>query len=180
MIKPSKKPPEVPPSKFSGQEIWKVVEEFPAYDVSSHGRVRRGSLVRKLSADKKGYLSVVLWDGDRHKKFSIGRLVAAVFIGNRPDGCVVRHRNGDNSTNNVENLCYGTPSENEADKIEHGTRLAGEKHHQSKLTMEQVAEIRQRYKPGCPVNGGLILAAEFKVSGPLISNIVHRKIWANF
>lgn len=40
-------------------------------------------------------------------------------------------------------LSWKTHKENEADKIEHGTRVTGERHGMAKLTIENVKEIRQ-------------------------------------
>jgi len=42
----------------------------------------------------------------------------------------------------VSNLCWGTSSENHADKVKHGTDSAGERNLNSKLTEQDVMEIR--------------------------------------
>jgi hypothetical protein len=47
-------------------------------------------------------------------------LVAAAFIGPRPDGMEIRHLDGERFNNAAVNLCYGTPSENARDRVNHG------------------------------------------------------------
>lgn len=64
--------------------------------------------------------------------------------------------------------------------------LKGEKHPLHKLTWEKVAEIRERYRPGCegdfcthlksPVSL-LSLAREYGVSKKLITNIIKNRTW---
>ncbi|MDE1179449.1 NUMOD4 motif-containing HNH endonuclease [Paraburkholderia sp.] len=156
-----------------------MIAEFPQYEVSSFGRVRRGASIKKPRADRKGYLSVTLWSRQKPTKRALQRLVAAAFIGPRPDGMVVRHRNGINADNRHTNLVYGTATENEFDKIEHGTQLRGEKHHQAKLTEAQVFEIRRRFKRYDRRNGADALAREFGVTGTLIYYIVIGKLWSH-
>lgn len=158
-------------------ELWKPIKGFEDYEISSLGQVRRGMHIKKQRTDKKGYLSVVLWNHQKQTTCQVSRLVAAAFIGERPEGMVVRHKNGINNINFSDNLEYGTPEENEADKIRHGTNLHGEKHHQSKLTLAQVNEIRARYKAGDKINGCSALASEFGVVNSVISSVVHRKTW---
>lgn len=105
---------------------WKPIADFPGYEVSDDGRVRRGGLVKKPRVDRKGYLLVTLWRDHKPHTRQISRLVAQAFIGPRPDGQVVRHCNGDKADNAKGNLVYGTPTENEHDKRAHGTAPIGE------------------------------------------------------
>lgn len=154
-------------------EIWRQVAEFPAYDVSNAGRVRRGLRIKTPVADRKGYLSVSLWANQIVTKRTIARLVAAAFIGPRPTGYVVRHRDGIKAHNHASNLEYGTRIENEADKRRHGTVPLGEAHPAAILTAEKVQFIRQAYRHGL----GRSLASQFGVQPETVYKIVHRKIW---
>lgn len=125
---------------------WKEITGFPGYEVSNNGQVRRGTSIKAQFADRKGYLSVRLWmHGKSHTRF-VARLVAAAFIGERPEGMVVCHINGIKDDNHVENLKYGTPTENEHDKRRHGTAPIGERHPAAKLTEDKVLTIRARYR----------------------------------
>lgn len=91
----------------------------------------------------------------------------------------MRHRNGVNNDNRPSNLQYGTRSENEQDKILHGTALLGERHHQSKLTAANVFEIRKRYQRGSREHGSNAIARDFGVTGSLIRCILRGEIWAH-
>lgn len=92
----------------------------------------------KVSLCRKGEVSVV----------SIHAVAALAFFGPRPKGMVVRHLDGDPTNNRLENLAYGTFADNEADKERHGRRPKGESVIGSKLTEEDVIEIRRRFADG--------------------------------
>jgi len=46
----------------------------------------------------------------------------AAFHGEKPDGYEARHLDGDKLNNHPSNLAWGTHSENECDKMKHGTQ----------------------------------------------------------
>lgn len=56
-------------------------------------------------------------------------LVAAAWLGPRPDGLVIRHLDGNSRNNDVRNLAYGTPAENVRDTVRHGTHPEASKTH---------------------------------------------------
>lgn len=69
-----------------------------------------------------GYPHVSLWRDGRQAWFTaVHRIVALAFIGPRPEGMEVRHLDGNPENNALANLTYGTPSENQFDKVRHGT-----------------------------------------------------------
>lgn len=114
-------------------EEWRPIPGFEGYLVSNHGRVlsRRQGTPRLLSAPPghKGYRTVGLMRSGRAESIRVHQLVAAAFIGPRPDGLQVRHLNGDNQNNHVANLAYGTPSENNLDQVAHGTHAFSRRTH---------------------------------------------------
>jgi hypothetical protein len=59
----------------------------------------------------------------------VHQMVLAAHAGPRPDGQEVRHLDGDPLNNWLANLAYGTPSENSADKVRHGTHPWAAKTH---------------------------------------------------
>lgn len=105
---------------------WETVPRAANYEVSDDGRVRSkprqgtkgGEL--KASADVKEYPTVQLYDGGDSFKAPVHALVLEAFVGPRPEGMVCRHLDGDPTNNTVENLAWGTHSENQYDKVEHG------------------------------------------------------------
>lgn len=105
-------------------EIWKPIPGFPAYEASDQGAVRRvdraGHLVGKVSWGPYTSVQLRRADGARTRK-RVHVLVALAFHGPRPIGMQVRHLNGNHTDNRAVNLCYGTPSENQYDRVDHGT-----------------------------------------------------------
>lgn len=122
------------------REKWAPVPGWDGlYEVSTRGRVRslerfsvdsRGRLyrvpgrVRKLSRHPSGYVLVNLCAGGSRRKYQVHRLVLAAFIGPCPEGMETRHLDGDRANNHLENLAWGTPEENTADRVRHGTTHA--------------------------------------------------------
>lgn len=93
------------------------------------GRVRHyvGAL-RRTPLNPDGYPVVVLSKQGVNVTRSVHSLVAAAFLGLRPDGSQVRHKDGNEADPRACNLQYGTKRENELDKRRHGT------HHESNRT----------------------------------------------
>jgi hypothetical protein len=97
-------------------EIWKAIPGLDGFEVSNLGRVRKYIDGHK---DIDGYLCIS--QGKRGlPKLPIHTAVATAFIGPRPHGAVVRHRNDDKTDNRPENLIYGTRRENYVDAVHNG------------------------------------------------------------
>jgi len=120
-----------------------------------------------------GYVvaSYVLEDGTRTMA-GVHVLVMEAFVGPRRPGMQVRHLDSDPSNNTLENLTWGTPSENYQDRVERGTDNSGANSGRSKLEYEQVMEIRQRVS-----ELQADLAEEYGVSQGHISRIVTKGNW---
>lgn len=81
------------------EEIWKIIEDYPEYEISNLGRVRHNGKILKPSLDRYGYFRIRI--GKDKKTFSIHRLVAITFIPN-PDGLpVVNHKDCCKTNNSV-------------------------------------------------------------------------------
>lgn len=91
----------------------------------------------------------------------VHRLVATCFIPNPDRKPQVGHVDGDGLNNHVSNLHWVTQAENEADKKQHLRDNSGMRNGQSKVSTEQVEEIRSRRNKGEKVKH---LASEFGVS----------------
>jgi hypothetical protein len=115
-------------------EEWRPIPDIPLYEVSNRGRVRSWNRVRDslepriLSPVKRGsgHLYVAL-PGRISRQ--VHHLVALAFIGPRPDGLVLRHLDDDRTNNRVDNLAYGTPSENQHDSVANGTHYRATRTH---------------------------------------------------
>ena len=108
-------------------EVWAKVPDYEQfYEISNHGRFARlrpdGRMIRKLNSCTP-YLSVSVKSLNKmpQKSLYIHTLVAKVFIGERPDGLVIRHLDGNKYNNRVDNLSYGTVQQNYEDVVKHKT-----------------------------------------------------------
>jgi hypothetical protein len=126
-------------TSMTSDEEWRDIPGYEGlYQVSSWGRARSldrvihysDGRVRKytsqmLSApiDSVGYPHVRLTNKDKFARtFRMHDLVALAFLPPKPsyDNPHVRHLNDDKSDNRVENLAWGTPAQNSADKFRNG------------------------------------------------------------
>jgi hypothetical protein len=142
---------------------------------TGRGRVT-GRVLKASPKPPKGYWRVNLWDGTKQQNAYVHHIVAAAFLGPRPNGMLVLHADGDKSNNRLGNLRYGTHVENVADAKRHGTfapgKSIGEKHGQSKLTALEVAWLRQLQSPNFTA-----LAASLGVSRKTVHQAYHRETW---
>lgn len=119
------------------KEIWKhVIGYISLYEVSNKGRIRsldrivncrynkkrtvKGRLL-KLTQTNKMYRQVDLSKNGKRSSKRVHSLVAEAFIGSCPDGQEIRHGKLGKFNDEVDNLSYGTHSENLLDKRRDGT-----------------------------------------------------------
>lgn len=102
------------------KEQWRRVRGFPLHMVSSEGRIFSWHSQRFLrpGIGSHGYWKLNLAFG---KTLLLHIIVAEAFLGPRPRGQVVRHRDGNRQNPRRINLEYGTYVENTKDAIRHGT-----------------------------------------------------------
>lgn len=165
---------------YMSQPTYRVIPSFPRYTASSEGFIY-GPTGRRLTGcpNAFGYLQVLVYGGggrkDR-KSRRVHQLVCEAFHGVKPEGHQVAHNDGDKLNNRPENLRWATPRENCHDKYQHGRmhQSSGELDGMHKLKTDQVLEIRRRYAAG---EAQPVLAKEFGVKQPTISNIITRTTW---
>lgn len=151
---------EFPPLfKLLDGEAWvrlKGLEE--RYAISNYGRVcsldrvvphaRSGPIRRKgvmlaMSIDKNGYFGVGLRFGSCSslRVYKVHALVAQNFIGDRTEGLLVLHRDGNKHNNRHDNLYYGTAKQNSDDAVTHGTKARGARQGNAKLSEIDVRKM---------------------------------------
>lgn len=118
------------------EEIWKPVVGYEgSYSVSNKGGVRSLERVVKRSngtpmplpeitlrqhKNWKGYPTVSLWGNGKKVSRTVHQLVAEAFVPNPRGNPWVLHRNDDKDDNSSGNLYWGTPSENNRDRVLNG------------------------------------------------------------
>lgn len=170
------------------EEIWKDIKGYEGkYQVSNLGEVRSLKFNKSQKCKKlkpkfagAGYRSVALLMNGKSKYCYIHRLVALHFIDNPLFKKEVNHKDGDRSNNILSNLEWCTHSENGIHSFRILNRIpsdvSGFKNPKSKLTEEQVVEIRKQYANGKSYRSLSIL---FKVSKCTISSIILRQTWVH-
>ena len=121
-----------------------------------------------------GYVEVRPSIDGKSKTLAVHVLIAKAFLGPRPPGFHVCHRNGIKTENQPGNLMYGTPAENARQAVVHGTVARGGRQHLAKLTSEQVQQIAARRKAGERL---IDLASEYGVSVSTISAAARGRTW---
>lgn len=159
-------------------ERWSAVDGYVGeYAVSDQGRVMSMNFAKSklpgiMSASlRRGYPSVMIG----RKQKTVHTLVAAAFIGPRPDGMTINHIDGNKTNNAATNLEYVTASENS----KHACRLGliyskGERHSQAKLNDEKVIDIRRRIAIG---ESQKSIALSLEVTPSCISRINTGDLW---
>lgn len=174
-------------------ETWKAIDGYNGlYEVSNCGRVRsldrvvhhpryhnkriRGQSM-KLRTDIHGYLYVGLSSDGAQKMLKVHRLVLIAFVGEPAKNAVCMHLDNDPKNNRVNNLRWGTISENNGQCREDGRTNVprGEGHCLAKLTAAQVLRIRALYAAGNVSQRKL--AMQFDVARTSIVAIIKRKSW---
>jgi len=166
-------------------EVWRPVQEFPGYEVSSLGQVRsyrsrngRGKgfsgppRILKPYPVKEGYLTVNLCvAGARTKKTLVHRLVLAAFRGKAPKGFHACHFDGIRTNNRLDNLRWDTAKNNAGDKVRHGTTTRGERNYKAKLTNSEVMLIVADKRPHRAI------AADYGIARNTVGDIKRGKSW---
>lgn len=161
---------------------FKSIYGFPGYEIGSDGSIwsrRIGNKWKKMKLQDNGagYLTVILYkkDGYTNERILVHKLVLTAFRGKRPKGMECRHLDGNRGNNNLYNLQWGTIHENIKDKKRHGNFIQGEKQWASKITENDVRQIRKlRKEKGYTL---FKLAKIFNVTFTNIGLIIQRKTW---
>jgi len=156
---------------------WKTVDGFPRYAVSHDGRVRIQATkhVMRPHIINSGYARVTLHHDGRFRRAQISHLVAEAFIGTRPEGLEIDHKDGNKLNDAARNLEYVTHSEN-AKRWNARLQLAGIKTSwRNKLTRDDVHNIRKLRKRGWPIRR---IARKYGVWYRAIQQIGTGETWA--
>lgn len=157
-----------------GYYVDKLGQVFSANGLGeAYGRIRQ---MRPVT-NSNGYQHVLIRMADSSRKtYLIHHIVLNTFVGPRSTGQETRHLDGDRTNNALSNLEWGTRLVNNRDKYGHGTMPVGERHHQAKLTEEDVRAIRRRLNAG---ETSVAIAADYGVAWPTIDAIYRGESWTH-
>lgn len=125
---------------------WRIIPSTNGtHEVSEWGDIRKtkSRLVRSPSVNMWGYKCLRLRLNGTPKMVGVHTLVAEAFIGSRPAGMEVNHKDGNKLNNHSSNLEYVTKEENQRHSYSIGLRkpTRGELNGKNLLTEEKVREI---------------------------------------
>ena len=160
----------------------KEIEGYPSYFVTSEGSIynrnyKGKGVIRqmKLTLGANGYFAVRL--GRKSGLLYVHRIVAAAFIPNPYNYPQVNHKSGIKTNNTVNNLEWCNRFMNAAHAEKHNLmhHAKGERVHTSKLTADEVIQIRKLYKPR--IITYMNLAKRFGISWWQVKQITDRENW---
>lgn len=180
-------------------EEWRTIADFPAYAVSSAGRVKRIAPTARYRVTGKclnskpgpnGYIMASLYRDGVHCSRAVHVIVCEAFHGPRPTHRhQATHRNGCSTDNQEGNLRWLTAQANILEKNSHGTMPRGNIHHArrrpdrlargerngggGKLTADQAKAIR------ADPRAGRVVAIDYGVSKTLVAMIKRKEVWAH-
>ena len=166
------------------QEIWKSIPGYEKYEASTLGKIRSLNYLRtgkikelKQGKSKLGYLFVVLCDNSKNKRFAVHQLIALTFLENSNNWKEVNHIDSNKQNNQVDNLEWSTRSLNIRHSVKAGTFnvLHGEKNGNSKLTNDQVIQIKKHLLEG--ILSGQQIAEKCNTNKCRVSDIKTQRSW---
>ena len=164
----------------------KDIPKFPGYRADTNGNIwsckshrSKGTWIKlKGRSGHGGYPEYKLTINGKGHMRSGHKLVLETFVGPCPKGQICRHFPDQTPTNNkLENIQWGTRSENEKDKVYTNRDNKGFRNGRCKLTEENVKKIKILIK-----NGDLTyveIGKRFNISGTHVSYIRDGKTWSS-
>lgn len=134
---------------MANKERWLPVPGYPGYEVSDQGSVRsldrevqsrwgtpkvlKGKVLAQSQVGGSGptgrYHACTLFREGKRRSVTVHVLMLETFVGPRPEAMHGCHRDDDPNNNRLENLYWGTPSENVFDKVRNGNHPDANKTH---------------------------------------------------
>jgi hypothetical protein len=109
---------------------WRVIAQNPKLEISSDGEVREIATGKMRTITTSGGRYKRVWVcTDRSGSSSLHRLLAIAFIPNPENLPMVRHLDDDRYNNALDNLAWGTSTDNHLDAVRNGHNWAASKTH---------------------------------------------------
>lgn len=145
---------------------WKPLAQWPTYSVSTYGDVRNDAtgvilLHQATGPKRKQYPAVALRTERGFRMFKVHLLMLETFRGPRPAGLQGMHLDDDVRNTALDNLQWGTPSENMRMTIDRSCS-------NQKLHSGRRAEVRQRRAAG---ESGASIARDLGISQQRVCDI---------
>lgn len=164
---------------------WKPIPSLEHFEASTNGMVRtklnkngtgfsKDYRYIKISTIKNGYNVFGTFRNKIHKTYFVHHLIAETFLGPRPDELYVCHKDGNKNNNGVNNLYYGSNSDNQKDRVLHGTSNRGERCGSAKITNKQALMIIGALNSGKRI---IDVSKELDMPYRIVMSIKHGRSW---
>ena len=163
-------------------EQWKRINNYPQYQVSNLGSIKREypngkfKMIKPLPSGCYRYLMVTLCKNSQATKSYIHRIVADHFLPN-PDPknySTVGFKNKDGQDCRVENLYWTNQQELMQLRQQQDRYYKGSEHHASRLTEKDVIEIRKMKADGFR---NVDICKLYGIHNATLSAILKRHTW---
>ena len=162
-------------------EFWKKVKGYEGYYVSNTGNVKSTKYTKervlKTQITNSGYITVILFDGQKNKKYHyIHRLVAESFIPKEVGLPLVNHLNGKKTDNRLDNIQWSNKKLNALHARDMGllNPVKGEEHVRAEITENKVREIKKYLSQGIK---HVDIAKQLGVSRTKVKDISAGRSW---
>lgn len=153
---------------------FKRLPPCPSYAIGTDGSAwscKSGVWVKlNQRKDYQGYFTVKINKIDKH----VHKLVLLTFRGERPAGKQSRHLNDIKTDNRLENLAYGTPSQNQEDRRKNNPQVYDVQSNYHKLDKGKALQIRAERESGKPI---LRIAKDHGVHPTTVCDVISRRTW---
>lgn len=154
-------------------------EVFRRYRDSGYMVGTRGTIISPFGRILKpfevnsGYLCVFLFLEKKCAK-TVHSIVAEVWLGKRPAGKIVNHKDTNKHNNRKKNLEYITPQENNLHAVEAGTLPSGERHYKASIPEKKARRIWKCIQAGMR---NAIISEKLSVPQTIVRDIRSGKSW---
>lgn len=162
-------------AKFSGG-LYEATKEGILVSHNPYKGAKRGPL-KTHKHKKTGYHQIGMWDKNAQKSVTclVHRVVALIHVENPTNLPEVNHKDGNKDNNCSSNLEWVTSSDNQIHAYSAGLKSAlGENNGQSKLTEDQVKEIRKLRMSGETYRS---IGETFGIHRMTVGEICRNEIW---
>lgn len=166
---------------LSAEVRYRNLPDAPDYLIGADGSAFVWKCYRywrlKQTRRDNGYLVVkVRYPGGPRLRF-VHHLVLEAFVGPCPEGMEACHYpDPDPTSNAISNLRWDTSASNKTDMLKHGTRARGERNGRSKLSDEDILEIRRLVAEG---ETKTAVARNFGVCPRTVDFVVKGRNWGH-
>ena len=135
-----------------------------------------GSSILRPSKLRRGYLQVIISYPEGRKGRTVHSLVAEAWIGKRPKGAVINHKDGNKTNNYYRNLEYTTEVGNMQHASDTGLLPKGSRHYTTELTEKDIVKVCKLILKG---HGNKAISERTPVSASKVRDIRGGRSWVS-